>query len=58
MIRRLLEPETTHDDLLDIMLELLVDIRADAEALDTLHGHGRSHPVRVSRGAVIEAGAV
>jgi hypothetical protein len=40
VIRRLLEPETTHDDLLDIVLELLVDIRADAEALDTLHGHG------------------
>jgi hypothetical protein len=35
-IRRLLEPETAHDDLIEVVLELLVEIRGATEALETL----------------------
>jgi hypothetical protein len=35
-IRRLLEPETGRTDLIEVVLDLLVDIRGATEAFDTL----------------------
>jgi hypothetical protein len=44
VIRRLLEPDPARDEMMEVIMDMLVEIRGATEALDTLIHNGRPDP--------------